>query len=236
MKIEHLTWDSDFFGFKIGKINFNNSEERLLLLLKDAKLQDYRLIYVFTGEHTTLSTGLLNQWHGKLIDRKIVYRKAVNIDKINFESNGSIISYETELSDKLLDLTFLSGQCSRFKLDKNFPKGSFEKMYKEWMVKSLSGELADRVFVAKEKDEMLGFVTLKIKNSSGEIGLIAVDKKAQGKGIGTQLISACEKYLSEKSILNLKVPTQLENSQACRFYEKYGFIKQCITNIYHFWL
>lgn len=235
MKLEHLDWDSDFFGFKIGRINFNNSEDNLLLLLAEAKLQNYRLIYVFMDEHTVLNSNLLNQWHGKLVDRKIVYKKTV---KGNKEEKSHLISVlkEAQISDELLRLVYLSGHFSRFRLDKNFPKGSFEKMYKEWIIKSLSGELADRVFVAKEKGKILGFVTLRIKNTSGEIGLIAVDNKTQGKGIGTQLTHACEKYLKEKSISCLRVPTQVDNSQACRFYEKYGFEKNTITNIYHFWL
>jgi dTDP-4-amino-4,6-dideoxy-D-galactose acyltransferase len=42
--------------------------------------------------------------------------------------------------------------------------------------------------------------------------------------------------LIESNIFTLEVPTQLDNIQACRFYEKCGFQIKEIKNIYHFWL
>lgn len=234
MKLEHLSWDSNFFGIKTGRINLNSSESELFMLLEVAKKQNYQLINVFADKETELSVKLLNQWNGKLVDRKIIYKKEVSA---SIKKDNLVLSYlDTDINYDLLNLAYLSGQFSRFRLDKNFPEGSFERMYKEWLIKSLSGELSDKIFVAKEADRIIGFVTLKTDNNNGNIGLIAVDKNTQGKGIGTQLINACEEYLNKNSIKFLTVPTQQDNLQACRFYEKYGFKEDNITNIYHFWL
>lgn len=74
-------------------------------------------------------------------------------------------------------------------------------------------------FVAKEADRIVGFVTLKVNNNNGNIGLIAIGKNAQGKGLGTQLINVCENYLNKCSVETLTVPTQLDNLQACKFYK-----------------
>lgn len=235
MKIEHLEWDSDFFGIKIGKIIFNQSENDLQYLFNEANSNKYQLIYVFSEEDTYIDESLLNQWNGKLVDRKIVYQKPILTNK---HIDSRLISQykSTKISDKLLELAYVSGQYSRFRLDKNLPNGSFERMYKEWVLKSLNSQMADRVFIAKDGNDLLGFVTLKIKNKVGEIGLISVDNIAQGKGLGTKLINACEEYLSENSIQFLSVPTQMDNKQACHFYENYGFEKHTVTNIYHFWI
>ncbi len=234
MKLEHLSWDSDFFGIKVGKISFNRSESELQLLLEDAKKKNYQLVYVFTHQETELSSEILNRWNGKLVDRKIVYKKEVSAD---IKEDKFVFPYsDTEINDDLLNLAYLSGQFSRFRLDKNLPERSFERMYKEWIIKSVSGELADKVFVVKEADRILGFVTLQIIENNGNIGLIAVDKDTQGKGLGTKLICSCENYLNQNAIETLTVLTQLDNLLACRFYEKYGFNAESITNIYHFWL
>ncbi|OQB29176.1 MAG: dTDP-fucosamine acetyltransferase [Bacteroidetes bacterium ADurb.Bin174] len=235
MKLEHLSWDSNFFDIKVGRITLNCSENDIQALLEDAKNRNYQLVYVFTNKETELTSDVLNWWSGKLVDRKIIYKKDISS---NIKEESLILSYSrAEINDELLHLAYLSGQFSRFRLDKKFPEGSFERMYKEWLKKSVSGELADKVFVAKEAGKIVGFVTLKInKNNGGNIGLIAVDKNVQGKGLGTQLINACENYLNNNFIKILRVPAQLENFQACRFYEKYGFKEDNITNIYHFWI
>lgn len=179
MKLESLNWDSEFFEIKVGRIVFNNSESDLKKLLDEAKKQNYQLLYVFTDKNTMLSSEILNQWNGKLVDRKVVYKKEVST---NIKKDKFVFPYDdTSVNDDLLGLAYLSGQYSRFRLDKNFPKGSFERMYKEWLVKSVNGELADEVFVAKEADRIVGFVTLKVNNNNGNIGLIAIGKNAQAK-------------------------------------------------------
>ena len=234
MKLESLNWDSEFFEIKVGRIVFNNSESDLKKLLDEAKKQNYQLLYVFTDKNTMLSSEILNQWNGKLVDRKVVYKKEVST---NIKKDKFVFPYDdTSVNDDLLGLAYLSGQYSRFRLDKNFPKGSFERMYKEWLVKSVNGELADEVFVAKEADRIVGFVTLKVNNNNGNIGLIAIGENAQGKGLGTQLINVCENYLNKCSVETLTVPTQLDNLQACKFYKKYGFEEDSVINIYHFWI
>ena len=234
MKLEYLSWDSEFFGIKIGRIVFNNSDNDLKELLDKAKKQNYQLLYVFADKNTMLSSEILNRWNGKLIDRKVVYKKKVST---NIKKDKLVFAYlDTSVNDDLLRLAYLSGQYSRFRLDENFPKGSFELMYKEWLIKSVSGELADKVFIAKEVDRIIGFVTLKVNKNNGNIGLIAIDKNIQGRGLGSQLINVCENYLNKCSVETLTVPTQLDNLQACKFYEKYGFEKDSIIYIYHFWI
>lgn len=235
MMLELLKWDTDFFGIKIGRIFFDSTEPRLMTLLDKAKKQGYRLVYVFSEENTFLSPDMLGSSNGRLVDRKIVYQKRVgSYDVLN---EKTIYPYtSSDNTEKLLDLAYISGNYSRFRLDENFPMGSFERMYKEWLLKSLNGELADVVYVASDNNKISGFVTLRCGKDSGDIGLIAVNTEQQNRGIGAKLIHACEEYLYKQSIDNLRVPTQMDNIQACRFYEKCGFAKTSVTNIYHFWV
>jgi ribosomal protein S18 acetylase RimI-like enzyme len=69
----------------------------------------------------------------------------------------------------------------------------------------------------------LGFVTLKLNDKYGQIGLIAVDKSHRGKSIGKKLIFAGINLVKSKGIKNLQVPTQKSNTGACRFYLNIGF-------------
>lgn len=237
MNLVYLQWDSQFFGLKIGKIVCNNENDTngLNQLINLARRMNYSLLYVFSSEHILLNEKELFKNNALLGDRKIVYQ--LNINKKMIRIDDCILDYnKKKLSKDLLNLTYISGQYSRFLLDKKLPENAFENLYKAWIEKSLSKEIADKVFVAQINHKVIGFVTLKTKNEKGQIGLIAVSGQAQRQKIGSKLIDACILYLQEKSIDELIVQTQLVNTQACGFYENYGFKKELITNIYHFWI
>lgn len=236
MKLAHLQWDSQFFGLKIGKIVCNRKNyDELNQLVNIARSENYSLLYVFSPEDILLNEEDVLKNNASLVDRKIAYQLNLNSKMIRVDD--CIFDYNTKkLSKDLLDLTYISGQYSRFLLDKKMPENAFENLYKAWIEKSLSKEIADKVFVAQRNYKIIGFVTLKIKDDKGEVGLIAVSKQTQGLKIGSKLIDACVLYLQEKSIYEIVVSTQLANTQACRFYVSYGFKKELITNIYHFWL
>ena len=62
-------------------------------------------------------------------------------------------------------------------------------------------------------------VTINKKLKKAEIGLIAVDNKAQSKH-GTQLLQSVENWALKQNLENICVATQEENYNACQFYEK----------------
>ena len=99
----------------------------------------------------------------------------------------------------------------------------------------MNGEIASEVIAFKENNRILGLITLNIEKNFGTIGLIAVDKKFRGEKIGLLLENAVM-YFKKKGLQELYVATQMNNIPACGFYENFGFKKNNITYIYHFWL
>ena len=93
--------------------------------------------------------------------------------------------------------------------------------------------LADITAVYKQDNEIQGFITIKKQNDYTQIGLIAVAPKAQGNNIGAKLIAFAEKWTQVNGYKQLKVVTQEDNLQACRFYSKTGFIPETTELIYH---
>jgi len=231
-KIEYLAWDSDFFKKKIGRVSIGNSDN-LENILKRAKDTNYQLIYVFDNEQFNVENKVLKQYNGKLVDRKVHYHRWIT-ELSPFSEQ--IENYTGNLTEELENLAYMSGAFSRFKLDKNFAEGDFYRMYKIWIAKSLDGQFADNTFVVRESGKIKGIVTLKIDDTKGHIVMIAVSPDAQGKGYGKALINTCENKLLRNGISTLEVPTQLDNIQACKFYEKCDFRIREIINVYHFWL
>jgi len=232
-EIKFLTWDTDFFQKKIGRIDCGDQTDLPSLLLQ-ARKEDYELIYVFCNGSNFLPPGILEAYNGSLVDRKVIFENKKLITK---ELSFPVEEYtSTEASEELEQLAYVSGHNSRFRLDPHFHPDDFNRMYRTWIAKSVTHEIADKVFVIRDNSQLCGMATLKISADKGVIGLIAISPLSQGKGYGQALIDACCNELSQLNINILEVATQMDNAGACRFYEKCGFSVQSVTNIYHFWL
>ena len=232
-EIKLLTWDTDFFHKKIGRIDCGEDTELSSLLLQSRK-ENYELIYVFCNGSYFLPPDVLEEYNVSLVDRKVIYENNKLIAK---ELCFPVEEYSsTDASEELEQLAYVSGHYSRFRLDSHFHPEDFYRMYRTWIAKSVSHEIADKVFVIRDNSQLCGMVTLKITADKGVIGLIAVSPHSQGKGYGQVLIDACCNELSQRNINILEVATQMDNAGACRFYEKCEFSVQHVTNIYHFLL
>lgn len=235
--LEILEWDSSFFGYKIGKINAAEIEaEQLAEIINQAKNKGTRLIYLFADpdDHVSHNAAQLNG--AKLVDQKITFHIKIDASVIS-ATDIHIEQFELQYpTSQLINLSVQSGLYSRYKIDTEFKNNEFEKLYLAWIENSVNKKIADYTFVYKEAGVELGFVTLKLRESYGEIGLIAVDESSRGKAIGRKLTSAVINLLYDKNISDLHVATQIENKDACNFYRKVGFTGIKTENIYHIWL
>lgn len=226
MNIKALEWDSLFFNKKIGEIDFDARGQSF------ADSNEFDLLYVKQSEDEFLE---LEGFKQTFAETKIVFAKGLS--KNTNPTNGSIISaFDTEVSKKLIyNLAFESGKYSRFILDTNFNQGEFEKLYKIWVDNSFTKEFADDIVVYKKQNDILGFVTYKLFSEFATIGLIGVSPEFQGEGIGRKLLQAVERKLIHDKMKELRIPTQLKNEIACKFYERLGYkiIEKKI--IKHFW-
>ncbi|WP_242087564.1 GNAT family N-acetyltransferase [Aestuariivivens sediminis] len=224
--IDLLDWDSRFFNIKVGKaagITSFNAEN----------YKSFDLIYLV--QDITSPSIFLDGYEAALRVTYVEHEKTINTDLL--DNNTGIISYNSsEHSIKQLhDLAVLSGQFSRYNLDPNFDKITFERFYRTWINNSIHTDFADDILIYLVDNRIVGFVTYKIQSNNAKIGLIAVNPIYQGKGIGTFLIMGLENILLKKDIISLKVVTQKENIKALKFYEKFGFSISSTYSISHYW-
>jgi dTDP-4-amino-4,6-dideoxy-D-galactose acyltransferase len=234
-KCVYLSWDSDFFGVKTGKINCEFLDAYgLQSSISKAKSNGFKLIYFFCNPNDFNNTEIIKRSGGLLVDEKTTYAKQVGLAK---PPNANISEFkENTIPKNLYDLAVRSGEYSRFKIDPGIGSSKFVKLYHLWLENSIYKGHADKVFVYLENGAIVGFVTLKLERLYGSIGLIAVDDKHQGKAIGSQLVGSCEAALQQSHLQKLTVVTQKSNKGANAFYAKMGFAISNITNIYHLWL
>lgn len=228
MELTRLNWDSDFFNLEVGKIvldtdNFFQPEELNVIT------SGYDLVYIFTENKEPENYGL------KAIDKKVVFEML--LDDLCCEIMQDISVYEPSESNysKLLELAYLSGKYSRFRLDKSFGETAFKKLYKTWIDKFIASRFNGRVFVKLIHRELVGFITIETIKSQALIGLIAVDPKFQGQGIANQLLQKSLNFAKENGVKKLVVTTQNDNTPAMKLYSAFGFSIKSKTNIYHYW-
>lgn len=229
MTISCLQWDSNFFGLRIGKAEIYSVDDIENLQSMELELRNqHDLIYIFnyTNKKVDFAT---------LVDVKVDYAKTVDPKEYNIH----VHSYENNsCTEQLYRLSLISGQHSRYNLDKKLPEGSYEALYRRWIEQSVCKNLADDVLVYTDNSIECGMVTYRINkdDNTARIGLVAVDNVIQGKGIGSSLVSSLESRLNKKGIDKLYVSTQEDNIQACKWYEKNGFSVDSKVEIYHWWI
>lgn len=229
MKIETLTWDSEFFGFPVGKLllqaNDDWNEARTLL-----EHSDRILVYIQTDNRNTSLIAQIST-HAPLYDRKTCFRKQLQGTP---RWPDTITEYQGPLLPELLQLALTSGEFSRFRQDPRL-QTRFEQLYTIWIEKSLAKQMADAVLVSKDNAQITGFATVSAKDSTGQIGLIAVSPDCRGKGIASQLLQAADAWYTLHHCQDAAVITQRDNSPACNLYHKNGYaISEC-TAICHWW-
>jgi len=225
--IDKLTWDSEFFGYNVGRYIIDNQlfDENLLKENKD----NFKLIYIFSDE------AIHDIKEIKLVDIKVIFEKKIAKD---LKDNESIVEFDSNIQNysELEQLAYLSGIYSRFKIDENFKNNEFQKLYKIWLDNSLNGKIAFKVFVKIIDQKIAGFVTLKKNDDkTSQIGLISVSDIFQGRGIASELIKKAEYESWKNGFEVLQVPTQFKNKPALKLYTKNGFEIKEKKYIYHYW-
>lgn len=231
MEIRTLQWDSDFFGLRIGRADIITKEDAHFLASRQNELKkQFDLLYVFDPNNVGFETN-----GAQLVDEKILYSKPCEPRK-----QFSEISFykDVQPNDDLYRLALVSGGYSRFKLDELLPKGSYERLYTRWIENACHQEGTNKQILTFLNDQNVtkGMITIDYQGELGRIGLVAVDTDVQHQGIGGKIMSTLDGYLFALGIKTLEVPTQKANTDACRWYEKNGFVIQSITPIYHWWL
>ena len=232
--LNYLNWDSQFFGYSVAKIILDNdacnSLDELLSRLKSEKI---RLTYFFVPISENRINKLISDKGAILVDQKTTYFKKT--EKQEGYLNHIIEFQGAEINDKLIELGLQAGLFSRFRLDVNFSQKDYERLYIEWLTKSINKELALKTFIALDDSVITGITTLGVKEGVAEIGLVAVDRNFRGNGIASDLIHMAENDAYLMGFREIKVVTQLQNKIACKLYEKCNFSIESIVNVYHYW-
>ena len=235
---EYLSWDSEIFRLRIGRLKAARlSRETLCTAEEWCRLQRIDCLY-FLAELDHYDTLRIAGDNGfRLVDVRVTLeaRLESRTEGPPPKVPGSVRPCRSEDIPALRQLARVSHRDTRFYFDPRFPDEACARLYDTWIEKSCRG-WADAVFVADIGSGPVGYATAhRAGEREGQLGLIAVDPDAQGRGLGRKLAAAVLDWCHEQGLAAVHVVSQGKNSRALRMYSLCGFRPRTLQLWYHRW-
>lgn len=113
-----------------------------------------------------------------------------------------------------------SQEISEVELNSGYPKKEFDALT---MINNLLRDRKEHAFVAKIRNKVVGYTSLRKLSNRCEITFLAVSENYQNKGIGTELIKHAIKLARKFKCKKLTLDVRNGNTKAIRLYAKLGF-------------
>lgn len=234
--ITMLQWDSEFFGFPVGRFDLDDVLSEQPACLDGLR---FKLLYVYSKCWPSTSVAWNSFLEERLVNERVEFGFALSPDDTAVHPLGieALSNNPTERDICAVKaLAIASGFSSRFHVDPRFPNELFERLYLAWAENSISGQIADVVAVCRDSNaEINGMLTLSVDNGTANIGLVAVAKAHRGQSIASRLLNYAQSVAGEMGAHTLKVATQAGNIAACRTYLKNGFTERRRRFMFHVW-
>lgn len=243
MRIQRLGWDTDLFGFPVGRMIDLDGQPSTACILRHVQKSGCRVVYVATettqpdlAEHYVLTQVELElssvRWFEAVVEQD---HRDLPLTESPDAVVVSIKKYQGPPDGDLHRLALQAGLSSRFARDPRFSRASFESLYAEWIQRSCALEIADAVLTASVGLTRIGFVTGSLSLPKARLGLLAVDGDSRGLGGGRRLVEGFASLAFATGCSALSVVTQAENVTALRLYSRIGFEEVGRLHWYHIW-
>jgi dTDP-4-amino-4,6-dideoxy-D-galactose acyltransferase len=215
--ISKLEWDSKFFNVPI--FNLDASENQIFDI--DEMFSKY-------DDGVIQSKVNVEDW-----------RFFESLIRCNFSIQGAGISYIKTIEKRKIDTEIKRATKADIHTIQNIVKGNFiqsrykddffgcnsaDRLYSHWIESSVCGQFDDCCLIKEDQNgTIIGFVTVKKLEKSIKVGLIAVDKSCQQKGIGKQLMEMVEIYALKYNKNTIRVTTQFDNQSARKMYRSMNY-------------
>lgn len=229
-----LEWDSVFFGRAIARLDAPRaSAEEVEAALDFCRREGIDCLY-FLADLSAIPTLHAAEERGfRLMDVRLELMLALESSQPALDPR--LRAATAADVPELKALARRSHHDSRFYADPQFARTSCDELYATWIESSIAG-WADAVWVAELGGGPAAYLTCHLRpDNLGEIGLVAVDERAQGQGLGSALVARGLDFFAQSGCRSVRVPTQGQNLRAQRLYLSQGFRPDRVFAWYHRW-
>jgi len=239
---ELLPWDSEFFHCRIGKLRGDTLNEADAREIEEWRRSERIHGLYFLARASCPVTIQTAANHGfELVDIRVTLECSVpnprDLSNTQLPPKPDIRAARSEDLPALQAIARTAHRDSRFFSDPHFPRHKAEALYSTWIGLEYGGR-AQRVWVAASSaDEALGYLSchLDSTNQAGQIGLMGIDSRARGKGLGKSLVLTALQWFASHGGKEVTVVTQGKNIAAQRLYQRCGFVIRDLQLWYHKW-
>jgi ribosomal protein S18 acetylase RimI-like enzyme len=245
-------YDSEHFGINVGKTRVilqssNLSVNTYMHLFEKAKKKaaahNLDVLFIRVGLDQIRVIQSLEKVGAFLTDVLITFHTSVkSARKHSPSSQIEVVEASNEDEQKLTEIAQNVFKHDQYHSDPRLPVSKCNEFYAKWISNSLNrlNRLNERILLAREKNEILGFIICRIHCISdnynfGVIDLIGVHEDYQRKGIGFLLVTKALDWFS-KFTKSVYVGTQATNVPAVRLYQKANFKQVFSEADFHLWL
>ncbi|MEO8367823.1 MAG: GNAT family N-acetyltransferase [Candidatus Solibacter sp.] len=222
---ELLEWDSKFFCRRIARVQGAALNQTLLDWCAHHKID---CLY-YLAPHDPHTIAAAETFHFALTDIRVTYERPL----ANLPAPPADIRQARPADlERLKQIAAHSFTDSRFYADPHFGRAQCDALYAIWLERDFA---EGRVLVAEHEGQPAGFVTCNYHGDTGNIGLIAVDAAAHGRGLGRRLVTAALHDFAAHGVTRSTVVTQARNIASQRLYQNCGYLLRSSALWYHRW-
>lgn len=233
---QFLAWDTDFFGFRVGRVNPHELTPELMPAIDAwAHTEAIQCLYLLANIHDHATTRLAEDHDFHFVDLRLTLEQKL-APGFQAEASSLIRPFQPEDLPHLEAIARTSYTDSRFYYDPGFPRERCDEFYATWIRNSSNGSgFADVVLVAEVDGLSMGYISGKCHGKIGHIGLVGVAEQARGRSLGQALVNSALNWFADQGMTTVEVVTQGRNIAAQRLYQRCGFLTASLESWYHKW-
>lgn len=229
-----LPWDSEFFGFRIGRANGTRltAEARESLLAWSA-VERLRCLYLFADAEDATTLVQAHAGGFRFVDVRVDLALALPGPALA-PAATAVRPASAEDLPALEAIARSAHHDTRFFKDVGFPAARVADLYARWIQRDFREH---HILVTGRAGVPTGYVTCQIDAAAkrGRIGLIAVADAERGRGHGRALVQESLRWFAAAGCQEVCVATQASNVAAQRLYQSMGFRTHEAHATFHRW-
>jgi dTDP-4-amino-4,6-dideoxy-D-galactose acyltransferase len=230
--VEHLAWDSDFFGFPIGRVNLDGATPEMLRAI-DAEARDRGIRCLYGSlDPTQGHTPYLVQTFGhRLVEIALTFERPPG--PFTPKPSSAVVRRGTPDDLTSLDPAVRTlAPWSRFGADPRFGSEAARRMHTAWVERAASAPEHDRMLAIAEDDSGVVGVSTHVRSPVPRVDFMGVTKP--GTGASWALMAEFIDWAGAGTIE--AGPCAARNIPPLRFLEHCGFAVNAVSYRYHRWL
>jgi len=233
ISVEHLPWDSRFFGTKIGRLVGRGSRDDVAYAVSRAMSHEFKCLYsLIPCDDRQMVYGLTSTGF-KLVDVRVEMERDLDDGE---PTQNRLLDISLSVDSDVPELVAASRgtfNLSRFYSDPRFSKEKCDDLYAAWIARDCSSN--DRIMVVAEHlGKLAGFWSASIDATGiAQTGLGFVSPELRGKGVPTAMMAYMVRKLRDAGVKTLRAATQGANVAAVKMHLKCGFKFSATKLWYH---